>query len=243
MPNIRPLNKELQAVAEAELFEKPERIQADIDALRTWLAKTPHLKTRTDDQFLVNFLRGCKYSLERTKEKIDAYYTIRGAIPEMFGNRQITEKTIEYIKMGVIIPLPHTEVPGGPRVTLVRNCCYDPEQVNVFDIFKATSLIQDIMMYEDDNMIVSGSLSILDVKGATMAHFRQFTPTMMKKMTMAWQEANPLRIKGLYYVNTPSFFASTFNVFKVFLNEKIQSRVSLIMCGITFIFFPYRVCR
>lgn len=225
MPNIRPLNPELQAKAEAELFEKPERIDEDLAALRTWLAKTPHLKTRTDDQFLVNFLRGCKYSLERTKEKLDNYYTYRSAVPELFADRKVTQETIDFIKMGVVIPLPKTDCPDGPRIMLINNN-YDPDKVDIWRLFKATTMMQDIMMLEDDNMIVSGTVNIMDLKGTTMNHFKIWTPTMMKKMTMIWQDANPIRIKGLYYVNTPSFFLSIFGVFKVFLNQKTQSRVN-----------------
>jgi len=228
MPNIRPLNKELQAKAEAELFEKPDRIEADLAALKAWLAKTPHLKARTDDQLLLNFLRGCKFSLEKTKEKLDNFYTFRGAIPELFADRKITQETIDFIKMGVVVPLPKTDGPDGPRIMLIRSGCYDADKVDIWRMFKATSLIQDIMLLEDDNMVVAGTVNIMDVKGATMSHFTKWTPSMMKKMTMVWQDANPIRIKGLHYVNTPSFFLGIFNVFKVFLNEKIQSRINIV---------------
>jgi len=40
-----------------------------------------------DSQFLVTFLRGCKFSLERTKAKMDMYYTLRTALPEFYTNR------------------------------------------------------------------------------------------------------------------------------------------------------------
>lgn len=101
MVNIRPISKELALKAEKELFEKPERIQADVDALRAWIEKTPYLKARTDDQTLVNVLRACKYSLERAKVKIDTYYTVRSAFTEVFGNRYpITDRMIEIMRLG-----------------------------------------------------------------------------------------------------------------------------------------------
>lgn len=37
----------------------------------------------SDDQWLIAFLRGCKFSLERTKEKLDNYYTMKTMIPEI----------------------------------------------------------------------------------------------------------------------------------------------------------------
>jgi hypothetical protein len=38
---------------------------------------------------IITFLRGCKFSLERTKEKLDMYYTLRTALPEFFSNRDL----------------------------------------------------------------------------------------------------------------------------------------------------------
>lgn len=40
----------------------------------------------SDETFIRIYLRGCKYSLERTKEKIDMYFTIKAAVPEWYGN-------------------------------------------------------------------------------------------------------------------------------------------------------------
>jgi len=33
---------------------------------------------------LIDFARGCKYSLEKTKRKIDTFLTLRTALPEFF---------------------------------------------------------------------------------------------------------------------------------------------------------------
>lgn len=224
--NIRPLSKELQAKAEKELFENPARLEEDVAALRLWIQKSPFLKCHTDDQHLVNFLRGCKFSLERTKEKFDMFYTIRGNIPEIFrGRYPFTEKTYEILKLGVVIPLPKTETPDSPKIILVRTGIYDPEKYQLEEVFKVTSLMQDILMQEDDQLLIAGQTSILDAQGISMGHLKQFNPLFMKKMTMSFQDASPLRIKGLHYVNTPPIFMTVFNLFKTFLNDKLKSRV------------------
>jgi hypothetical protein len=84
---IRPLSPELQKLAHEQLFEEPEKIAEYVEALRVWLKKSPHLRSRSDDQFLVTFLRCCKYSLERTKHKIDMFYTLRTHMPELMQDR------------------------------------------------------------------------------------------------------------------------------------------------------------
>jgi hypothetical protein len=38
----------------------------------------------------MTFLRGCKFSLEKTKRKLDMYFTMRAAVPEFFNNRDVT---------------------------------------------------------------------------------------------------------------------------------------------------------
>lgn len=42
-----------------------------------------------DDARLRTFLRGCKFSLEKVKKKLDMYYTMRNAVPEFFANRDV----------------------------------------------------------------------------------------------------------------------------------------------------------
>lgn len=60
--NVRPLTSELAILAADELNETPVRLQSDLNALKEWIKQSPHLIVRTDDQFLVTFLRGCKFS-------------------------------------------------------------------------------------------------------------------------------------------------------------------------------------
>ena len=48
-----------------------------------------------DEDVILHFLRGCKFSLERTKEKIDMFYTCKGACPEWFGNMDPKDPVME----------------------------------------------------------------------------------------------------------------------------------------------------
>lgn len=92
MAQIKPLTPELQKIAETELGEIPARVNSDLQALKEWLERQPHLKARTDDQFLIQFLRGCKYSLEKAKEKLDCLYTLKTKFPEEFNVEDVTNK-------------------------------------------------------------------------------------------------------------------------------------------------------
>lgn len=92
MAQIIPLTSDLQQLAIDELGEVPSRIADDLEALKLWIQAEPHIRARTDDQFLIQFLRGCKYSLERAKEKIDLFYSLKSKYPSMFGPTDVDDK-------------------------------------------------------------------------------------------------------------------------------------------------------
>ena len=53
-----------------------------------------------DDRFIQFFLRGCKYSIERTKEKLDCFYSVRSALPEWFDDWDKIDDVLDLIKSG-----------------------------------------------------------------------------------------------------------------------------------------------
>lgn len=99
--SIRSLTPELQAIAKAELNEDPSYTLQMLEQFREWIKKSPHLKSRTDDQFLITFLRGCKFSLEKAKQKLDMFHTVRTHVPEFIGNREALDaRTLEILRLG-----------------------------------------------------------------------------------------------------------------------------------------------
>ncbi|KAF2879513.1 hypothetical protein ILUMI_26655 [Ignelater luminosus] len=95
--SIRPLPSKLQEKAEKELNEDTNRINEDLEHIEEWLKKQPHLNVRKDPQFLISFLRCSKFSLQRTKEKLDFFYTMKTLTPEFFMNKDPFNKEIKEI--------------------------------------------------------------------------------------------------------------------------------------------------
>lgn len=50
-----------------------------------------------DDQRLMTFLRGCSFSLEKCKRKLDMYFTMRAAAPEFFTNRDVNKQPLRNV--------------------------------------------------------------------------------------------------------------------------------------------------
>lgn len=143
-PQIRLLSEELQKIALEELNEVPERLEDDIEAIRKWISQVSYMKSRDDDQFIVSFLRGCKFSLEKAKNKIELFYTARTLTPEFFANRDVNDKKLqEIIDHGFILPLPTDETKAEPRIVLTRLGHYDPAKHSFLDVMKVSYLMAD----------------------------------------------------------------------------------------------------
>lgn len=90
--NIRSIAPELADVARIQLNEVAENVPQDIKVFRDWIEKQPHIKARTDDQFLIGFLRYAKYSLENAKKRFEYYYTYKSSTAlELFKIRAVID--------------------------------------------------------------------------------------------------------------------------------------------------------
>ncbi|KAK8375033.1 hypothetical protein O3P69_017775 [Scylla paramamosain] len=220
------LSPELVQRAKDEINEVPERRAADIEHIRDWLKHQPHINARMDDWTILRFLRGCKFSLERTKEKLDMFYTCKTLCPEWYKNRDPQDKKMRAIlELGTFLPLPGHDSQGR-KVIIIRAAGHDPKEFTMDEVFKATHMISDIMVDEDEPMSITGVVQLLDMEGVTAGHAMQMTPAIVKKAMTIWQDGYPMRPKGLNYINTPAAFDTVFNIFRSFMKEKMKKRVS-----------------
>ncbi|XP_064107331.1 alpha-tocopherol transfer protein-like isoform X12 [Macrobrachium nipponense] len=221
------LSPELIQRAKDELNEDPERRAADIQHIRDWLKKQPHIKARTDDWTILRFLRGCKFSLEKTKQKIDMFYTCKSMCPEWYTNRDPQDKRLRAIlEMGLILPLPEYDA-HGRKVLL--NCMrkVDLDAYDLDDVIKAALLMIDMWNEEDEQGSVTSFVVLEDCTNLTFQLTVIRNPGMMRKLSALFQEGYPMRPKGLNYINTPAAFDTVFNIFKSFMKEKMKKRIHI----------------
>ncbi|XP_046979860.1 alpha-tocopherol transfer protein-like [Schistocerca americana] len=222
----RELTPELQAKAEKELNEDPKRRDQDIQHIKEWLKKQPHLKARDDDQWILTFLRGCKFSLEKTKQKLDMYYTLRSALPEIFTNRDPFSPTAQKIlTSGSVVVLPQLD-DEGRRVTILRTVL-PPNAVPLHESVKLNMMGADATLREDDAAVVCGEVTIQDMQGMTMAHMSAWTPWQLKRFMTCYQEGYPLRPKGIHMINCPPGVEKVMSVLDSILKEKMRKRVMI----------------
>jgi len=217
--------EELEQAAKEELGEDRQRLKSDIQALRDWIKKTPHLKgIRQDDEQLLKFLRGCKFSLERTKEKIDLYNACRANVPHWFGHWDVLSPLFQkFLGWGNYLPLPGYDK-HGRQVILMRTGRIDPSQTNLEEIMTTSLSFFEFVCEGNTQAQVKGLVVLNDVGEATTQHALMMNPVIAKKGMTIWQEAYPARPKAMHFLNFPSFLQGVFTMMQGFLNEKMKKR-------------------
>lgn len=218
--------EDLENKAIQDLGESPKRLEEDIETLRTWIAKSPHLhnNVRSDDAFLTMFLRGCKFSLERTKEKIDMHFTIRGSLPAWFDNWNPFDQNVQDIlKTGTYLPLRGYDK-HGRFVILQRIGASDPAKNKIEDSFRTSMMVMELAGRGDVQAQVCGVVVILDFADTTVQHALTMTPATAKTMITVFQEGYPARPKVQHFLNLPPLMMSAFNLVNSFQKEKMKQR-------------------
>ncbi|KAH8310503.1 hypothetical protein KR044_001720 [Drosophila immigrans] len=205
--------------------EDPADIERDIKLIREWLETQPHLPKDMDDMRLTTFLRGCKFSLEKVKKKLDMYYTMRNAVPEFFANRDINREELNIVLDYVHCPTLPGITPNGRRITFIRGIDCDFQPHHILDAMKVALMIGDVRLAEE-SVGIAGDVFILDAAVASASHFAKFSPTVVKKFLIAVQEAYPVKVKEVHVINISPLVDTIFNFVKPFVKEKIRSRIT-----------------
>ena len=223
------LTKDELLKAQEELHEDPKQIASHIAALRDWVLQQPHLTSRTDDEFLIRFLRAAKYSQSRAQKQLDHYITMRcGDTTRNWYNQtgQLSDKELAILRSGVTYFLPETD-DEGRTVAVIKSGHYDVKEYHIDDVFRLGNNLAEVCLKHREAVQVHGVVVMLDFGEFTVSHMASFTPNLTRRAAQTWQECIPYRQKGLNYYNTPTIFNVLFELLKLFLKEKIKKRITL----------------
>nr|KAG5698893.1 hypothetical protein BaRGS_006787 [Batillaria attramentaria] len=118
--------------AKKELNEDPNTRLIEIKTLRERLEKVPGLKCRTDDAFLLRFLRAKKFDQERAYAQVLTFYKMQMEHPDVYEN--LTPQKVRHILDAGVTGVLKDRAPDGCRVIVYRPGRWDPDKGTIADV-------------------------------------------------------------------------------------------------------------
>ncbi|XP_025268977.1 retinol-binding protein pinta isoform X2 [Camponotus floridanus] len=219
------LTTEQKEYAAKVLNEHDKNRETAIVEIKRWIQEND-LRARTDDLFILRFLRACKFNLEKTKVKMRNYQMQRAKIPEWYGNRDpLQPKLQELLDLGICLPLRKLDNKG--RMIILIRPMHNPNIFTIADALKASSVSIDLALRDSVEASLYGLVIIIDLQYATLRHLAQIRPGILMNMVHAWQGCYPIRIQLLNYVNTPKSAEFIMMLTRYFLSDKLKQRLHI----------------
>ncbi|XP_038111601.1 alpha-tocopherol transfer protein-like isoform X2 [Culex quinquefasciatus] len=206
------------ADVENEYKKFPDLKREDVQKIREWMEKQPHLPKISDLEIIL-FLHSNYHRIEPTKKTIDENYTCRTHVPEFFANRDITGTEMKTaLDIVVIVPL---TIPTKDQYTVLYGKLLksDATDFSFESCLKFLLMIADVIQRESG--AVHGYTFVLDMEGVTMGHVARLTISTIRKFLHFLQEAMPVRLKGIHLTNVVPFIDKILMLIKPFMKKEL----------------------
>ncbi|XP_075230322.1 retinol-binding protein pinta-like [Lycorma delicatula] len=216
----------------SKVYEKygmtPRGVEEDVAALKAWLYKQPHLpyiSGENVDQWLENYLITCKNSLERAKDGLDVYFSLKSLVPEVFSNRDpLHPGVVKSSKAMAVVFLPKL-MPSGRRVVIFSHLQDNAEEFDPVFYYQRLNMILEVLLQE--GIDYSGLEVIIDTKKCCFGHITKYNPTLLKRLFDIGMKGLPQRVNRIHIVNPCSIVETGVALFKQFMSKKLQERMVL----------------
>lgn len=204
---------------EEELKKNSELKEEEIQVLRDWLKKQPHLPKISDAE-LALFYHSNYYRMEPTKATIDTYYTVRSHVPEFFSNLDpLGCKELRKSFKTITIQVLDMRTPEGYAILYGRLIDIEPSHYVYNDGMKFLSMVVDIWLTIEGTM--PGHIILFDMKNVVLGHAARLNPMGLKKYLYYLQEALPVRLKGFHFMNITAVMDVILNMMKPFMKKEL----------------------
>lgn len=199
---------------ELEMFHK-------VEELRQKVLSELEDDIRTDDDFLMKFLRSKHYDVEGAFNKLknyDSFYRRHESWKEVH-----VDVTSHVFGDGVVNVLESRDALGR-RVLWFRSCNWQPSIVTPDQLLQAGALSSELTFLEPGTQR-AGLVIIYDMKDFGLSHLRSVTPSFARRMTFFMSECVPQKIEALHVINEPTTFSVLYSLYKRFLDDRVKQRL------------------
>lgn len=242
--SISKLTPELIRRAEAEVNEKENWKERDIQALREivlsmtlrpfqeysaselylylyFVSDEDSLNSQSDDAFLLRFLRARGFDYDKALTLIKQYYFVKANNPELF----IAPKQLKCVFDAKALAVLANKCETGETLFLVRAGRWDPRKFN-FEVLMAASIASLETAVMDEVTQINGFVMVLDMSEFGWSQLRRFGPSQAKKMVHIIDECLPIRFKAIHVIHESTLADIAFTILKPFLSEELRDKIT-----------------
>jgi len=203
--------------------ENPDRVCADIQELRDMIYEkgycNPH---RTDDDFLIRFLRARFFKVENAYKLLCRYYEFRDANPDLHVD--VHPFRLKHLGEDDIVSVAPYRDQLGRRIMIYKIGNWRPSKVPLNDIFKSSLILFEMGALEPQAQVLGG-IGIFDLEGLSLNQAWYVTPSVAKKIISLMVTCMPVRTNAIHIINNNWAFDMVYQMFKPFINERMRERL------------------
>lgn len=220
-----------QISLEEEYKKKTGITPEDIKKLRDWLNTQPHLpKDYITDLDLILTYHCCDRSAEVAKQVLDLHFTLKTMFTVLFKDRVFDDKAEKIMHKVLLQPLA-SRSREGDAVMYCRLLDYDPKNFEFNSKIRSVMMVLDLWQYEEGTW--PGLVLIFDLVGLKMGHLPKLELQGLQQFLYFLQEAMLVKIKGLHFLNAPSFMDSLMMIIKPFMKKELLNVMKIHQVGST----------
>lgn len=213
--------------ARVELNEDPAQAARNVAALRRKVLEEGEKKglyARTDDTFLLSFLRARKHNVDHAFKTLKEYYRMTKQHPTYTEDSIPSEKPFIFDQNG--FSFLQEKDKDGHVIVVLRFENVDLNVVETKHFFQQLWTSMRLAL-EDPLVQVCGVQVLLDFTGFALRHATIITPSFARVTLKFLQDCFPVRVQGIHVVFEPFYFDAIYMLFRPFLKAKLKDRVHM----------------
>uniref|UniRef100_A0A182IS49 Uncharacterized protein n=1 Tax=Anopheles atroparvus TaxID=41427 RepID=A0A182IS49_ANOAO len=206
------------------LVKWPQVRLESIETLKQWLATQAHLP-QVQEHDLALFLHANYGDLEAAQRTMENYYTHRTSYRECFTERDIYNDALQAALSIMMFTMLPGETSEGYKMVYTRLLTSDASHFNHPQILKLITMCLDLWMNIERS--ANGHIMLMDMQGMNLSHMTKLNMGAAKKHMFYVQEALPIRLKQIHFINVVPFMNQIMFLTRPFMRKDVQEMINM----------------
>ncbi|XP_045500863.1 clavesin-2-like [Colias croceus] len=175
---------------------------------------------RTDDAFLLRFLRAKNFIVPRAHKLLVRYCTFREEYPHLHQDVDLWG----LMKVGDVFGCCILDRPDIGRLSILKFGMWDPSEYPVDDLVRTGLVLAEIGLRQPKMQVLGGTV-IVDLVGLSLRQVSALTPTLAYQIVSIMGGAAPTRMNSCHIINYNWLLNTFFYIFKKFIPQHAWDRI------------------